>query len=297
MALKQVEEKMLSWISSLGDQSTLDLYNKVANGKRLRAKLILKIAQTESKSITLASVVELIHAASLLHDDVIDDAKTRRGQVSVNASDGNKTSIMLGDILYSKGFFELSSLGTQIAQIVSSAVTKLSIGELQDVELSRRFNTDETIYLDMIYNKTASLIEASTMSAALLSGKSVEKYALYGKNLGLAFQIIDDILDITQTQEVLGKPALNDFKEGKATLPYIYLFNELDSDDKNILESLHLKTLDDNESIWIKNKMKEYKVVEKSYALAQELSYEAIKDLEDEPELVAIVESLMSREF
>jgi len=157
--LSAVERKIEQFIVELDDKEVLGLYAKLPQGKRLRAKLILKIAGNGLPAVKTAAVVEMIHAASLLHDDVIDDAYTRRSKPSLNALYGNKTAIMLGDILYSKGFFELNNISSEIAKIVSNAVTQLSLGELKDVSLSKTFNTDKAVYLEMIYQKTASLIE------------------------------------------------------------------------------------------------------------------------------------------
>ncbi len=297
--LKQVEELMRRHIESIGDSRSLELYDKVPKGKRVRAKLILKIAGESREAIELASVVELIHAASLLHDDVIDDADTRRGVTSINHAFGNMTAIMLGDMLYSKGFVELTYLPTEVARSVADAVTKLSVGELLDVELTASFNHSFDIYFDMIYKKTASLIEASAFSAASLVGKDTKKYALYGKNLGLAFQIIDDVLDITSSSEVLGKPALNDFREGKTTLPYLYMYEKLDKDDRLKLLSCFAKDLDDDESKWIKTKLEETKAVVESIELAKKLGYEALEAIKDEnlPELEKIITDMIVRDF
>ena len=203
------------------------MYAKVPSGKRLRTKLILKIAGADENSVMLSCIVELIHAASLLHDDVIDEALTRRGVSSINATFGDKTAIMLGDILYSKAFYELTSFDVKIAKNISNAVTLLSLGELQDVQMGESFNSDLNSYMQMIYNKTASLIEASARCGALLCGKDEESFGLYGKNLGLAFQIVDDVLDVTQDSATLGKPSLNDFVEGKTTLPYILAYERI----------------------------------------------------------------------
>ena len=156
----------------------------------LRSKLILKIAGVNEESIKLCAIVEMIHAASLLHDDVIDEADTRRGQPSVNALYDNKTSIMFGDILYSRAFTELSQMDKRVAYTISNAVTLLSIGEMIDVDLTNSFNKSYDLYLDMIYKKTASLIEASAKAAAILAGLDENKYALYGKNLGVAVETI-----------------------------------------------------------------------------------------------------------
>ena len=297
--LQAVEECMLKWVTDLGSDEINKLFINLPKGKRLRAKLVLKIAGETKEAVTLAAIIELIHAASLLHDDVIDEASTRRGVESVNASDGSKVAVMMGDILYSKAYTELVSFDERIARAVAQAVTVLSIGEYDDVKMGESFNEDENAYLEMIYKKTASLIEATAYCAAVLVNKDEEDYKLYGKNLGLSFQIIDDILDIVSDEKTLGKPALNDFKEGKTTLPYMYLYKALNDEDKQRLKAAHLQTLDADESAWIKLKMKEFKSVEQSYVLARKLSDDAIKIMHkhDEKELMGILEEMMKREF
>ena len=297
--LKSVEQCMLTWIKELENDEIYELFTHLPHGKRLRAKLVLKIAGESEEAVKLAAVIELIHAASLLHDDVIDEALTRRGVTSVNASDGSKVAVMMGDVLYSKAFTELVSFDDKIAKAVATAVTTLSIGEYIDVKMGENFNEDEAAYIDMIYKKTASLIEVTAYCSALLVGKPAEDYKLYGKNLGLSFQIIDDILDIVSDEKTLGKPALNDYKEGKTTLPYMYLNASLPDEGKERLQAAHLQTLSEDESLWIKSQMKEHKSVERSYALARELSDEAIIAVQkhDEVELVAILEEMMRREF
>lgn len=297
--LGKIENLMFEMVASLGDARSIELFHKVPKGKRLRAKLIVKIAGESAESLKLASIVELIHAASLLHDDVIDDADTRRGQTSINAEFGNKTAIMLGDILYSKGFSELTHLPQDIAYTVSHAVALLSVGELLDVELSQAFNDNVEVYFDMIYKKTASLIEASAKSAALLSGKNADIYALYGKNLGLAFQIIDDVLDITQSSQTLGKPSLNDFKEGKTTLPYLYMYEKLSEEDRKILLSLFQKTLNERQREWIKVKMNETNAINLSIDYAKKLGLEALEAIKAEEDvgLASIIKEMIERNF
>jgi octaprenyl-diphosphate synthase len=297
--LSAVERKIEQFITELEDREVSTLYAKLPSGKRLRAKLILKIAGQNLAAVKTAAIVEMIHAASLLHDDVIDDAYTRRNKPSLNALYGNKTAIMLGDVLYSKGFFELNNINAEVAKIVSNAVVQLSLGELGDVSLSKVFNTDKEAYLKMIYQKTASLIEASAGAAALLAGKPKEAYLTYGRNLGLAFQMIDDILDITQDAATLGKPALHDFVEGKTTLPYIYLYEALQGDEQRKLQSLHAKVLSTEEQRWIQAKMKEHKIIEKSYTEAKGLIEEAIvlMNKQGEDSLTGIAREMIEREF
>ena len=297
--ISAVERKIEQFIIELDDAEVMSLYNQLPFGKRLRAKLILKIAGNSLSAIKTASVVEMIHTASLLHDDVIDDAYTRRSKPSINAIYGDKTAIMLGDILYSKGFLELNNISLEVSKMVSNAVIQLSLGELKDVSLSKAFNIDRDIYLKMIYQKTASLMEASAGAGALLANKPPKPYMTYGCNLGIAFQMIDDILDITADSTTLGKPALHDFEEGKTTLPYIYLYEKLDKEDKAKLKSLHTKKLSTDEQNWIKSKMSEHQVIEQSYGEAKLLIEEAISLMNDRGEsgLSKIAIDMIDRSF
>jgi len=297
--LNAVERKIEQFVDELNDKEVSALYARLPHGKRLRAKLILKIAGSGLSVIKTAAVVEMIHAASLLHDDVIDDAYTRRSKPSLNALYGNKTAIMLGDILYSKGFLELNNISADVSKMVSNAVVQLSLGELKDVSLSKTFNTDTGIYLEMIYQKTASLMEACAGAAALLANKDKSIYMTYGRNLGIAFQMIDDLLDITMDSTTLGKPALHDFVEGKTTLPYIYLYEVMNESDKSKLKSLHGKLLSNDEQLWIKAKMQETGVIQKSYLEAKVLIEEAISlmDAQGETALSSIAMAMIERDF
>jgi len=295
--LNLVKEQIKTYVLECEDEKSLFLLGKLASGKMLRSKLILKIAGISDEAIKLCAVVEMIHASSLLHDDVIDDANTRRGEPSVNALYDNKTAIMFGDVLYSKAFTELSQMPKEIAYVIASAVTKLSIGEMLDVDLTKSFNTSYELYLDMIYKKTASLIEASAHAAALLSKKDADIYAVYGKNLGLAFQMVDDILDITQDSLTLGKPSMHDFEEGKVTIPYLLLHERLQNKEK--LVSLYKKPLKEIEISWIKNEMINTKALEDSILMAKKLGNEAIEALKDEnsQDLIMIMRAMIEREF
>ena len=296
--LQEVKNQIKEFVKVCNHEKSLELLDKLATGKMLRSKLILKIAGISQESIKLCAVVEMIHAASLLHDDVIDDADTRRGQPSVNALYDNKTSIMFGDILYSRAFTELSQMDKRVAYTISNAVTLLSIGEMIDVDLTNNFNTSYDLYLDMIYKKTASLIESSAKAAAIIAGLDVDKYALYGKNLGLAFQMIDDILDITQDSATLGKPAMHDFVEGKVTIPYLLLHERIE--DKTRLESLYKKELSEQDSAWLKEQMQITNALNDSILQAKAIGNEAINaviDEENSQTLVMIMKAMIEREF
>ncbi len=297
--LQKVQEQILSYVKEIADDKSLELLGLLPNGKMLRSKLILKIAGANEESIKLCAVVEMIHAASLLHDDVIDDATTRRGKQTINALFDNKTSIMFGDILYSKAFTELTKMDKEVAYTISNAVTLLSVGELLDVELSKIFNTSYDKYLDMIYKKTASLIEASAKSAAILANKNRDNFALYGKNLGLAFQMVDDILDITEDSEKLGKPAMLDFVEGKVTIPYLFTYERSNEQDKTKLENFYKKELSNDETLWLKNQFSTTNAIQDSIALAQKFGSNAIEAIKDEnnEDLVLIMKAMIERDF
>ena len=295
--MQRVEKEIARLIKEIDYDEVTRLFGMLSGGKRLRAKLILKIAPEHEKAPLLAAIVELIHGASLLHDDVIDEAQTRRGVASVNATEDSKTAVMLGDILYSKAFTELVGFDKDVAKAIASSVTALSKGEMMDVKMAEAFNHDESKYLDMLYLKTATLIEAAAQASALLVSKDADKYAVYGRNLGLSFQIIDDILDITADSATLGKPAMNDFVEGKCTLPYIYLYEVLNDTDKQRLVNAHAKSLDKDEVLWIKEKMAQHKSVEKSFLLAQKLSNEAMNAVKDDTALIEILQTMIKRSY
>jgi len=295
--LLEVKNQIKVFVEEIGDKKSLELLALLSEGKMLRSKLILKIAGVSAESIKLCAIVEMIQSASLLHDDVIDEADTRRGKPSINALFDNKTSIMFGDILYSKAFTQLTTMDKDVAFTISNSVTLLSVGEMMDVDLTETFNTSYDKYYEMIYKKTASLIEASAKAAALLSNKDADAFALYGKNLGLAFQMIDDILDITQDSITLGKPAMLDFVEGKVTIPYLLLHERIE--DKKKLESFYKQPLSNEDQMWIKQQMIETKALEDSVKQAQKLGLEAIKSIKiyNNEDLENIMSQMINREF
>jgi octaprenyl-diphosphate synthase len=293
----RVEKTIEQLIEEIDFPMASELFAKLSGGKRLRARLILLIAPNHPDAPLLGAIVELIHAASLLHDDVIDEAHLRRGTPSVNATHGSKMAIMLGDILYSKAFSLLTSFDPKIARAIAQSVTKLSVGEMMDVEMARTFNLDRELYLHMLYLKTATLIEACALSAAILVDKDAQAYGVYGKNLGLAFQIVDDILDITSDETTLGKPSLNDFAEGKTTLPYMELHAALDESDKVRLMNYHAQEMNSEDKRWIWEKMEEFGVIENSYRLAQALCNEAIEAVKEDDALRAVINSVVERRY
>ena len=421
MELDRIAKLATEMIADINSDEALTLYKHLESGKMLRSKLVLSVVDSD-EAYRLCAIIELIQSASLLHDDVIDSSDLRRGKPSLNAQFGNKNAIMLGDILYSRAFFELSHFPKSIAQSLSKSVVELSVGELEDVNLEQSFNEYEEKYLSMIGHKSASLIAASAECAALLksevelldsknmessgenarglefatnchierseissmeskkdfspmaqndkklgssgnmdkdpaevslsdfsketsfcgsqgggegsylkvseradttksvksiktrqscsffskettqnldSNKDIHKlYYDYGFNLGMAFQIIDDILDITQDSTKLGKPALSDFKSGKTTLPYIYLYHALPKEKQVWLKSLFKQDLNAKDAQELKDLLLD-SPLQKAREKALEYGNKAlhIASMLNNQKLYAIIQAMIERDF
>ena len=207
-------------------------------GKQLRPMFVLLCAKlggpiTES-TYRAASLVELLHTATLVHDDVVDEADSRRGFFSINALWKNKIAVLVGDYLLSKGLLlSLNNKDYQILQILSEAVKLMSEGELLQIEKSRRLNFEESVYYDIINGKTASLLAsacAAGASSTFDKPEQIEQMRLFGQKVGMAFQIKDDLFDYGNQN--VGKPTGNDIKEKKLTLPLIYTLNNCEASVK-----------------------------------------------------------------
>jgi octaprenyl-diphosphate synthase len=230
--LQKVEEEFrLQSISSVQPITEMGQYLHDGGGKRLRPALVLlssKLCGFEGPAaIRLGTVVELIHTATLVHDDVIDEADTRRGRPSTNSRWGNHMSVLAGDWLYMQAFnLALMERNFKILDLLIGLTQGMVEGELLQLTWQRRIDVSEDVYLELAYRKTACLFSVCLRLGALLAGKSEEEESqlgAYGLNLGLSFQLIDDVLDFTSSEEILGKPIGNDLREGKVTLPLIYL--------------------------------------------------------------------------
>lgn len=199
-------------------------------GKRLRPMLLLLAAKAlggvDSKHLIMAAVIEFIHTATLLHDDVVDESDLRRGKESANAVWGNAASVLVGDYLYSRAFEMMVRTGNmRVMEILSKTTTAIAEGEVLQLLNCNNPETTEAKYLEVIARKTAILFSAATRLSAVIAGVSLEteeNLARYGQHLGIAFQLIDDALDYTATTEELGKNLGDDLAEGKPTLPLIY---------------------------------------------------------------------------
>jgi len=199
-------------------------------GKRFRPSLLLLSARLcgyhGKRNIPLAAVVEFIHTATLLHDDVVDNASMRRGKTSANTLWGSGASILIGDFLFSKSFcLTVADGDLRILEVLSGTTTQMAEGEVLQLLKDGDVETTEKDYLAVVTNKTASLISAACQIGAILGNVSKERetaLAEYGMNLGIAFQLVDDCLDYTSSNKELGKVIGNDLKEGKVTLPLIH---------------------------------------------------------------------------
>jgi octaprenyl-diphosphate synthase len=206
-------------------------YVQEGGGKRIRPALLLLACRLcgyrGERAILLASVVEFIHTATLLHDDIIDEASTRRGRRSVNSRWGNDVTVLLGDFLYTKSMgMALSQDNLPVLRLLSDVTLRMIEGEILEIERDGDLHVSAEEHVDLIKRKTAYLFSACTRIGAVLGEVGPEReeaLARYGLNLGVCFQMVDDVLDFTADEKVLGKPVANDLREGKVTLPAIFL--------------------------------------------------------------------------
>mgnify|MGYP000344858942 FL=1 len=229
--------------------SQVSEYIVMSGGKRLRPLVVLLAARAlgyEGKQhIRAATIVEFIHTATLLHDDVVDSSSRRRGQDSANTVFGNQASVLVGDFLYSRAFQMMVNIGNmRVMQILADATNTIAAGEVMQLMNIHDPKTTEDDYRQVIYRKTARLFEAGAQIAAVLNGKGGEiesSMINYGRHLGTAFQLVDDALDYDASADELGKNIGDDLAEGKATLPLIYAMKEGSSEDRKIIRDAILE--------------------------------------------------------
>lgn len=229
-----------------------DIVNYIirSGGKRIRPLLVILCAKlsgyNNNRHISYAAIIEFIHTATLLHDDVVDNAKMRRGASSVNVLWGNEPSVLVGDFLYSKSFELMAEDGHhEIIKTISKATTALSEGEILELLQTSDIDTTEEQYFDIVKNKTATLFSAACEVGGMLGNISEEeRLALrnFGYKLGMAFQLVDDILDYTSYDNVLGKHVGTDLKEGKVTLPLIHAITSAKPRERLTIKKILNKT-------------------------------------------------------
>ena len=309
-----VEEKIKNKLTS-----NVDLVQKISDyhlktgGKRLRALLTLGSSKLcgylkGGRDINLAACIELIHGATLLHDDVIDNSDMRRGKKTINIIWGNQSSILAGDYLLSRCFEMMVEDGNlEVLKLLSSTSAKIAQGEILQLQHKGEIDMLEETYLKIIYSKTAALFSAATKVGAILSKKNnKEKEALefYGKNLGLTFQIADDTLDYNSEINLFGKKVGNDFYEGKITLPIILLYQQTNYTEKKQLENIFKQDIRSADDLSVVLKLiSKYKIISKCYKKAEHFinlasnSLSIFKDSEEKKKLENLVVFSLERSF
>ena len=308
------EEKIKSKL-----MSDVELVQKMTNyhietgGKRLRALLTLGSAKLcgyskGSRDINLAACVELIHSATLMHDDVIDEGVIRRGKETLNKVWGNHSSVLIGDYLLSRCFELMVEDGNlEVLKLLSSTSSKIAQGEVLQLQHKGEIDMLEETYLKIISAKTAELFAAATKVGAILSNVDTkEKKALefYGRNLGLTFQIADDTLDYNSELKVFGKKIGQDFFEGKITLPIILLHQKLGTNEKKILKKIFDNKFKSKEDFnKVLSMIKKYKIIQECYQKAQHYinlasnSLSIFKDCKEKNILKNLTSFSLSRNF
>jgi octaprenyl-diphosphate synthase len=253
--IKVIQELAQSDMKTVNDliykqlQSDVSLINQLGiyivngGGKRMRPMITVLAARalnyTGEKHCDIAAIIEFIHTATLLHDDVVDESNMRRGRETANALFGNSASVLVGDFLYTRSFQMMTKLGDmRIMDILSDATNIVAEGEVLQLMNCNDPSTTEESYMQVIYCKTAKLFEAATRLAAVISEqdkKIEEAMADYGKYLGTAFQLVDDIMDYTADAKEMGKNVGDDLSEGKPTLPLLYAMKHGNSTQKQLI--------------------------------------------------------------
>ena len=281
-----------------------------AGGKRLRPLLVLAAARLcgyrGQRHVGLAACVEFIHTATLLHDDVVDESDLRRGQASANAIFGNKASVLVGDFLFARAFQLMTADGSlEVLDILCGASATIAEGEVLQLVIQNDTSSTEAQYLEVIEGKTAALFAAATRVGAIVAGRpKAEADALeaYGRNFGIAFQLVDDALDYSAEQERLGKTVGDDFREGKITLPVLLAFARGDETEKTFWRRvLEEKQQEEGDLAHALALMHRHRAIEDTIARARhygDLALQGLAPFADGPEkqaLAGVVEFCIAR--
>jgi len=292
--LKLVEKEIrLESIASVDVITSIGKHLQAGGGKRLRPTLLLLACrlfnEPSALAIKLAAVVEMIHTATLVHDDVIDVAETRRGRPSTNAVWGNHTSVLAGDWLYMQAFqVALRERSFHILDLLIGLTQVMVEGELIQLDRIGKRDVSEADYMELTDRKTASLFSACARLGAIAGGADDGAEARLGEfawNLGMAFQLVDDVLDFTSREKVLGKPVGNDLQEGKVTLPLIYALESATAEEKaavaTVLSEMSYKTVEFSAILQI---IKKYRGIERTMERAQAFTQKARAIISEFPE-------------
>lgn len=277
--------------------SDVALINKISDyivssgGKRLRPMLLILAAKAcgykGQQHCLLAAIIEFIHTATLLHDDVVDESERRRGKLTAHAVFGNAASVLVGDFLYSRSFqmmIEIDSM--RVMQILSATTNTIAEGEVQQLLNIGDPEVDEAAYMEVIANKTAKLFEAACQLGAILAGKdskTEKSLAQFGRQLGLSFQIADDILDYEADSDELGKNIGDDLAEGKPTLPLIYARARCTDEQREFLDGV-IRDGDLADLPQVLEIIQQTNALQLAHQRAEELSRDAASKLDDLPD-------------
>ncbi|HEY6290381.1 MAG TPA: polyprenyl synthetase family protein [Terriglobia bacterium] len=290
--VKVEEEISRQTVSSVQPITEIGQYLQDGGGKRLRPMLVLLASKLcgyrGPAAIRLGAVVEMIHTATLVHDDIIDEAETRRGRPSTNSRWGNHKSVLTGDWLYMQAFnIAVAERNFAILDLLISLTQLMVEGEMLQLTFANRLDVREDNYFDLIYRKTAALFAACLRLGALVGHQDDDVEARLGScglNLGLAFQLIDDVLDFSSSEERLGKPVGNDLREGKLTLPLIYLLPRCRPEEKEKVSQVLADGGFERVSLAeIQALVERYGTLEATRAKARELARRAAQEIERFP--------------
>jgi octaprenyl-diphosphate synthase len=310
--LEKVEKKITAEsVASVDAVTAIGQYLQSAGGKRLRPALLLLSAKLVGNggpsAIQLGAVVELIHAATLVHDDVIDTAQTRRGRPSTNVKWGNHTCVLAGDWLYMQAFqIALRERSFQMLDLLIGLTQMMVEGELLQLERIGRINVTEADCMELVDRKTACLFSVCARLGGLCGhtdAQTQEKLGEYAWNLGMAFQLVDDVLDFTSREKVLGKPVGGDLREGKVTLPLVYALERATPEERKLVETiLEDRTYDRVPFQRILALLEKYQGIERVKERAQAFTDKARQTIAEFPEspyqraLLAVTELVTERD-
>lgn len=259
-------------------------------GKRLRPTLLLLVSRMlgyEGRNdVVFGAVIEFIHTASLIHDDIIDDSAMRRGRTSINYKWGNHLTVLIGDYLYSHAIrMALETADLKIVQMLCAATIEMTEGEILGLQNNGRSDLTSDEYFDLIGRKTAGLFGASSRVPAMLVGLDdarQKKLYDYGYKLGIAFQLVDDLLDFTSSTETLGKPALADLKDGKATLPVILALSRASEAERLKVETVvRTKSFDEVDALEVQEIVTRHGAIDETREIAREYARDCKRCLSD----------------
>lgn len=308
--LKKFEERFSAQMRSrVGLVELIVRYILKQKSKKIRPTLVLlsakALGEVNERTYRGAILVELLHTATLIHDDVVDNSDTRRGLPSINSIWKNKIAVLMGDYLLARGLqIAVDNDELNFLKVITNTVRRMSEGELLQIQKTRKLNNDEETYLKIISDKTASLISTCTTIGAMsiTSDASVlEDFRLFGEYLGIAFQIKDDILDFEGTSSIMGKPTGNDLREKKLTLPLIYALNQAERSEVRGIKNKIRGKLSNKDIEFILQFVNQYSGIEYANRKAREYANKALAILEKYPNsdsktaLANLVEFILER--